>query len=58
MTFVQSRQYRQFESTNFGINIPPDYTDKDLFDFKPASKHSKVKIGLTTNNGRHTKRLY
>jgi hypothetical protein len=56
MTFVNSRKYRQFESTEFGINIPPDYSDKDLFDFKQGSKHSKVKIGFT--NGRKVKRVY
>ena len=54
MTFVQSRKYREFQSLSFNINIPPSYNDKNPFDFKPASKHYKNKIGYL---GRHPKRI-
>lgn len=58
MTFVNNRKYREFESLNFNINIPPDYNDKDLFNFKAGSKHYKNKIGFNSNNkGRIAKRI-
>jgi len=31
---------RQFDLTNFGMSIPPDYTGADLFNFKPGSYHN------------------
>jgi len=54
MTFVNNRKYREFESLNFNVNIPPDYNDKSPFDFKQGSKHYKNKIGYL---GRHPKRI-
>jgi len=31
---------REFDLTNFGLSIPPDYTGADLFNFKPGSYHN------------------
>jgi hypothetical protein len=57
MTFVKSRQYREFELKNFGLSIDPSYDDKDLFDFKAGSKHYKnVKVGFI-NKGRIPKKV-
>ena len=58
MTFVNSRKYREFETLNFNINIPPNYNDNDFFNFKAGSKHYKNKIGFNSNNkGRTPKKI-
>jgi len=57
MTFVKSRQYREFEFANFGLSIDPSYDERDFFAFKAGSKkyNGTSKIGLT--NGRKTKKV-
>ncbi len=56
MTFVKSRQYREFEYANFGLSIDPSYDDRDFFAFKAGSKHyNNVKVGFT--NGRKAKKV-
>ena len=57
MTFVNNRQYREFESYNFNINIPPNYNDKDFFAFKAGSKHYKGTSKLGFTNGRKAKKI-
>jgi len=58
MTFVKSRQYREFEFANYGLSIDPDYDDKDFFAFKTGTKHNKKRIGLNSNNkGRIAKKI-
>lgn len=54
MTFEKSQKYREFETLNYNINIPPDYDDRDFFAFRPASQHFHTKIGYL---GRHPRRV-
>jgi len=43
-------KYRDFESTNYNINIPADYDDKDLFGFKAGKIKVNKKLNLTERN--------
>ena len=43
-------KYRDFESTNYNINIPTDYDDKDLFGFKAGKIKVNKKLNLTGRN--------
>ena len=54
MTFEKSQKYREFETLNYNINIPPDYDDRDFFAFKQASQRFHNKIGYL---GRHPRRV-
>jgi hypothetical protein len=53
-----TRALREFDLFNYNISIPPDYTGDDVVNINPASRHTKVKIGINSNNkGRLHKRI-
>ena len=53
-----TKQLREFDLLNFGLSIDSSYQGEDVVNIAPATRHSHVKLGLTTNNRRHTKRVY
>ena len=53
-----TRALREFDLFNYNISIRSDYTGDDVVNIKPASRHTKVKIGINSNNkGRLAKRI-
>ena len=53
-----TKALREFDLFNYNLSIDPSYTGADVVNIKPASKHTKVKIGFNSNNrGRLPKRI-
>ena len=45
-----TEKFRKWELTNLGISVNPDYTGKDILDFKQGGQHLHTKFKIRNLN--------